>query len=227
MEFSMIGQTQVGNKHNENQDRIIKRKFDEPQLWIIGVADGISGCSFGGSVARFIMEKHLSVDNVFPKAESPVETLRQYLNSLHQSFKSEFKDMYDMLESGATLSLALAESDGTVHCFSCGDSPIFLTKLSNDQYTTEEISISDLDQFGNLTDNFGGFADFKLKYQSLTLSHGEIITITSDGVENGEILLNEKYEKLGFNQMVCSEIISDMLLNPYADDISITAITKK
>ena len=200
MSYSMIGQTHVGNKHLENQDKIISRKFQatssHPELFLIGVADGISQCPYGGSVARYIMEQHLLVDDIFNVAGAPIDILQQYLKNLHKSFKDEFEDMYDMLNSGASLSLALAQDSGTVDCLWCGDSPIFLTKNIDGEFVTKQISIPDNDQMGALTDNFGGFADFNLKHKSLTLFSDEIITVTSDGVENANIMLNEQYENL-------------------------------
>jgi len=226
MSFSMIGQTHVGNKHPENQDRIITREFASKGLSLIGVADGISQCSYGGSVARFIMEQHLTVDEIFISSGSPIEILKEYLKNLHNSFEDEFKDWYDMLESGASLSLALAEKNGTIHCMWAGDSPIFLTEKIDGEFTTQQISTPDHDSVGALTDSFGAFADFELKHKTLQINPRDIVTVTSDGIENADALLNDKYTYLGFSDMVCSTIIDEMLQNPYADDISITAVMK-
>ncbi len=72
--FGLIGNTHVGNIHPENQDRITKRKLDSQlasqEVYIIGVADGISQCSFGASVTDWIIEKHLAVDTIFKVARS-------------------------------------------------------------------------------------------------------------------------------------------------------------
>ena len=71
--YKTIGGSRCGRKHVENQDRIILRTFpqadDGAAIHLIGVVDGISGSPFGASVARWLVEKHLAVDDVFHSAD--------------------------------------------------------------------------------------------------------------------------------------------------------------
>ena len=124
-DFALIGNTHVGNIHTENQDRLIMRALSSQlvnqRVYIIGVADGISQCSFGASVARWIIEKHLAVDAIFKVAGKPIGSqFENYLRELYGIFQNEFSDFEDMLSSGATLSAASA-SGRHADCFWAGD----------------------------------------------------------------------------------------------------------
>ena len=229
-DFTLIGKTHVGNMHAENQDRITKRKLDSQlanrEVYIIGVADGISQCSFGGSVARWIIEKHLAVDPVFEVTGKPLATqFENYLRELYGIFQDEFSDFEDMLSSGATLSAAIAAGPHA-DCFWAGDSPIYYSELINDGYLTKRISKPDIDTSGLLTDCFGAHAEFRLKHNSVEMRTGSVLTITSDGAALDADLLSHLYNTLGFDEAVNEEVMSLSLAGQYADDVSFVAICR-
>ena len=132
-----IGATHVGKKHTENQDCIIHRCLSDDQTAsVIAVADGISGSAFGASVARWLLDKRLSEDDIFDPAKASTERqVEEYLHELRESFRNEFDDLPEMLSSGASLSLA-AFKQSEVHCFWVGDCPIYETVALSEGYET-------------------------------------------------------------------------------------------
>ena len=225
-----IGNTHVGNIHTENQDRIIMRALSSQlvnqRVYIIGVADGISQCSFGASVARWIIEKHLAVDAIFKVAGKPIGSqFENFLRELYGIFQNEFSDFEDMLSSGATLSAASA-SGRHADCFWAGDSPIYYSQLTNEGYLTKRISKPDIDRNGLLTDCFGANAEFRLQHQGVEMNSGCILTITSDGAALDAYLLSRLYDTLGFDEAVTEEVMSHSLASQYADDVSFVAICR-
>ncbi len=230
MEFGLIGSTHVGNIHPENQDRITKRKLDSQlasqEVYIIGVADGMSQCSFGASVAHWIIEKHLAIDPIFKVAGKPIGSqFENYLRELYGIFQDEFSDFEDMLSSGSTLSAASA-SGCNADCFWAADSPIYYSQLTNEGYLTKRISKPDVDTNGLLTDCFGANAEFRLKHQSFEMCNGCILTITSDGAALDADLLSHLYNTLGFDEAVTEEVMSLSLASQNADDLSFVAICR-
>jgi len=227
-EFFFIGDTHVGKLHSENQDRIVKRELYVPssneKIYLIGVADGISQCSYGASVARWLTEKHLASDTIFKVGgETVAVELRLYLEKLYTQFQEEFADFEDMLASGASLSIACA-TGFYAHCFWAGDSPIYYTKKKAFGYETVQVSLPDTDLNGLLTDCFGANSPFRLKYQRLDMAKDFILTITSDGVKLDASLLNNFFERFGFTERVTKEVMKVSLSIPRADDVSLVAL---
>ncbi len=215
----------MGRRHKENQDRVLARTIEwEPSpVYLIAVADGISGCSYGGSVARFLIEKRLQQDTIFdPCGGTLSEQFEQYLSTVAKSFREEFADMEDMLASGATLSAAVMMGD-CADCFCVGDSPIYISRQqSNPGFATTRISRPDHDG-KDLTDHFGGSAPFKVKHLNLTLNPGDVITITSDGAIHDADILSRSYASIGLNQTFLGEVRDLALRSRFPDDISIAA----
>lgn len=218
----------VGRKHKENQDRALARviPWAPTPLCLLAVADGISSCQFGASVARFIVERHLGTDTIFkPDGPSVVEQLRQYLVALNREFHDEFSDMEDMQASGASLSGAVLYGD-MADCLWVGDSPIYILRHSVAGFASEMIMRPD--KKGNaLTDHFGGAAPFELKHRHVTLSPGDILTITSDGVVHDEGLLGDAYTRLGFSQAFLDDVKNRAYRSPVCDDISVVACQRR
>ncbi|MFO7901230.1 MAG: protein phosphatase 2C domain-containing protein [Planctomycetota bacterium] len=133
----LICETCKGRIHEENQDRVVARCPSENfPFSLIAVADGISSCAFGGSVARWVVEQHLSTDEISLPPDVDIETVfRNYLTTLNEQFRAEFADLPEMLESGACLSMAVNRANET-HCFWVGDGPIYETKQQNGRYVT-------------------------------------------------------------------------------------------
>jgi hypothetical protein len=222
---SFIHESHVGHVHAENQDRVLTRELcGDPTIDLVAVADGISRCAFGASVARWLIEMHLAEDDLAAFTEEGFgERMRQYLLSLNDLFRKEFADLTEMLESGASISLA-AHCAGETHCFWVGDSPIYETVLRRGNYVTRQISAPDRAEGGNaITDWFGGTSPFNLKHVQPSPA-ASIITITSDGSVHGADMLSEAYRRFGFSQDVAEEVVREGLLNPEADDVSVVAM---
>ena len=222
--YSVLSMSAVGRKHKENQDRALARTipWTPTPLYLLVVADGISSCVYGGSVARFIVERHLAVDEIFHPEGQPIgDQLKDYLVALNKSFHNEFSDMEEMQASGASLSVAVVCGD-VADCFWVGDSPIYISRQIPTGFESELILIPDKD--GNaLTDHFGGAAPFNLTHRHLTLAVGDILTITSDGVVHDSDLLSRSYARIGFNQAFLNEVKDRANRSPVSDDISLVA----
>jgi hypothetical protein len=216
--------TQAGRIHNDNQDRAMARTIAGLEdLCLIAVADGISSCAFGGSVANWLIHEHLAVDPIELHSDTSQEfQLRAYLESLHTLFREAWAEFPEMLCSGCCLSLA-TNFRGETHCFWVGDSPIFSTAIIDGQFRTEQVSIPDSPGGSVITDWFGGTSRFHLKHVQL-FAPLAIVTITSDGANHDAQMLNATYQQHGFSQRVPEEVIREALLNPHADDVSIAAM---
>ncbi len=213
-----------GRKHKENQDRALARamSWSPSPLYLLAVADGISSCRYGASVARYIVERHLQTDAIFQQGDKPIgDQLRAYLTALNRSFHDEFSDMEDMQASGASLSIAVLSVD-TADCLWAGDSPIYISRQRAGGYDTEMILRPDKKD-NALTDHFGGAAPFDLKHVRLTLRLGDILTITSDGAVHDADLLSDAYARHGFTAAVLDEIRDRAYRSPTCDDISVAA----
>ncbi|MFO7904148.1 MAG: protein phosphatase 2C domain-containing protein [Planctomycetota bacterium] len=219
-----ICETCKGRIHEENQDRVVARCPSEIfPFSLIAVADGISSCAFGGSVARWVVEQHVATDYIPLFPDVGTETVfRNYLATLNEQFRAEFADLPEMLESGACLSMAVNRANET-HCLWVGDAPIYETKQQNGRYITKLISRPDVLDEKCVTDWFGGTSPFELKHVQLS-RETEIVTITSDGVIHDANMLNSAYEELGFTHALAKAVQEESLRNPRADDVSIVAM---
>ncbi len=216
--------THVGRIHHENQDRAIARTIvGAEDLSLIAVADGISSCPFGGSVANWVINEHVAIDSIELAAGVSQESqLRDYLEGLSTEFRKSWADFPEMLMSGCCLSLA-THYRGETHCFWVGDSPIFSTAVIDGQYTTEQVSTPDSPGGSVINDWFGGTSRFRLKHIRLS-SPCSIVTITSDGAKYDAPMLSTAYQQLGFCDRLSEEIVREALLDPHADDVSISAM---
>ena len=229
---SIFGRTQVGKTHADNQDEILIRKInrvDAPhEIHLIGVADGISRCPYGGSVARWIMRKHLESAEVFPKGENDIGArFMTFIRGLHVKFLAEFADLPDMLSSGASLSLAVLWDDVAV-CGWAGDCPIFLSVPLGRKLTTTQVSLPDIDRVSHaLTDCFGANLPFNFKVKELAVPHGGILTIASDGAQSDAFTLNDLYQKKSSNLTCLQTVIDAARKYPTCDDVSIVACKRE
>ena len=89
MNFSTCQTTEGGRKSStrrtENQDRILIRKLPvgDGAGFLLVVADGVSQTSNGGSVANWLVEKHLKEDAIeFPSDRVPVLSMKDFLENL-------------------------------------------------------------------------------------------------------------------------------------------------
>ncbi len=227
--YTVMGKTHVGHTHAENQDRILKRcivtPHDQEDIYLLGVVDGISGARHGGSVAKWLVEQHLEVDEIFDldSSESVFEQFHSYLLELREKFRAEFAKIPDMLESGAALCIACLQGDRGV-CFWLGDSPAFLTQAKGKKKTTLQLTTPDYDRItGSLTDWFGDRPPFNIKRNEFAMSSGDILTVTSDGAQCDEYVLSDLYKREPFMPVTLQGVIKAALRYPRSDDVSIVA----
>jgi len=227
MNYEMIGASRCGKKHAENQDRIVRRVLSTEDAanpaCLIAVVDGVSSSAFGASVARWIAETHLDSDQILdPTRGNVAEQLRGYLSQLHQRFRDEFEDLAEMLTSAASIGVAVA-AENTAHVLWAGDSPVYMTDCREQSYKTARISFPHVDPKGALVKCFRGDSPFEFDYRELTIQPGDIVTMTSDGAVHEETMLNELYQREGFDERVCHEVVETALRQPHSDDVSIVA----
>ena len=222
----MIGDSHVGKKHRENQDRIVLRELGPSEspssACLIAVVDGASCSAFAASLARWIADLHLAVDPVFDAAQADTaQSLAAYLNGLHGQFVEEFEDIDEMLQSAASISLAVIHA-ATADVLWTGDSPVFWTTGGVGNRKTTRLSTPHNEGRG-LTKCFCGMHPCEFDQVRIPLSDGDIVTVMSDGAIHEETLLSGLFERFGFRQEACREILDEGLSHPHADDVSIAA----
>jgi serine/threonine protein phosphatase PrpC len=228
----MFGKTHVGKTHADNQDEIVIRKITRVsipnEIYLIGVADGISRSSYGGSVARWLVRNHFECDAIFLDAGTDIgNQFEAYLHGIHAQFLKEFGGMPDMLSSGASLSMACLWDEFAI-CLWAGDCPVFMTVPQGRELTTRQISIPDTHRVSHeLTDCFGAHMPFSIKRRELTVPHGGILTITSDGAQSDEFTLNDLYGRMPVSPTCMQDVIDTALKYPKCDDVSIVACKRE
>lgn len=206
----------------ENQDRILSRRLrhGKREIALIGVADGISRCPCGGKVAAYLIEGHLARQRIFNDGGASLATqLADYLGNLHARFYEQFSDDFHMLESGATLSVALLE-ENVAHCFWVGDSPVFVARPKGSGFSVAQISVPDT--AGRLlTDCFGAGAPFQLKRRRVALQRGDVLVVASDGGIRDESILADLLNTHGVTRAFLRAVKKHASRAEYFDDASI------
>lgn len=193
---------------------------EKKEIGLIGVADGISRCPYGGRVAAYLIDRHLARQRIFNDSGAPLPAqLGDYLANLHTRFYEQFGDDFQMLESGATLSLALLE-ENAAHCFWVGDSPLFLARANGPAFTVTQISVPD--SAGRLlTDCFGAGAPFRLKRRRVALQAGDVLVVASDGGMRDENVLADLLNAHGVTRAFLRAVKKQASCAEYFDDASI------
>lgn len=232
MDFSSCQFTEAGRKpppkRAENQDRVLCRLLPvgESNGLLMAVADGITNCPSGGSVANWVVMRHLAVDSIdFPGNQSPTESLGDYLKNLQLRFIDEFSapEYEGMLASGATLSVALLH-DHKADCFWAGDSPIYHSRPLGKAYETQLLTRPDHEQDGSLSNCFGSHSSFSLRHCHVGLNVGDILTVTSDGIQVDVFSVSQIYMTHGFGNDALREMLRLSKQNRrFWDDLSVTA----
>lgn len=200
-----------GGKHVENQDAVGVREISDNRL-ILVVADGIGSHAYGGSVARWIAEKHFMVDAI-PKS------LNEYLAALHRKFQTDFEDLNEMLESGASLSLAEVGIN-FADIYWAGDSPVFHTRLNPSPATTL-VAEPHSGAGGALTECFTGSRSFSPSHRRIELHPGDILTLASDGFIIDESSLSYESSNGGLTQAGIDTMLEASVASPNSDDASV------
>lgn len=227
-DFVTIGKTHVGRTHAENQDRILMRRLVNPgggpHIHLLGVVDGVSGTRCGGSVARWLVEQHLATDLIFDDSgKDAFDQFQDYLLGLREKFRSEFITMPDMLGSAAAMSMVCLCGDQG-GCFWVGDCPAFLTSGKGKKMETVQLTVPDYDTVTRgLTDWFGAYSAFNLKRKYFGMSPSDILTVTSDGAQCDEYVLNDLYRKNPVAPETLQRVVEAALRHPRSDDVSIVA----
>jgi serine/threonine protein phosphatase PrpC len=225
-EYQIIGDTQAGNRHPENQDRIVRRLLHnsgETIGCLVAVIDGVSTSAFGTSIARWIGGR-LDRDALTPDAgDITTETLRNYWRTLHDEFQSEYDDLSEMLESAACVSAAWAIGE-RLDVLWAGDSPIYLTRETQHGYQTTRVSVPHRGtQLHHITKSFCGAAPFEPDVREFSFAIGDIVTILSDGAFHEEMQLSELYESGEFHDDVCTKVTRESVALAHSDDTSMVA----
>ncbi len=226
-ESSMFGITRCGKKHSENQDCILQRAIDTGEsgtVCLLGVADGISGSAYGGSVARWLFERHIAVDPLFGKPAMPVgRQMESALVDLAEAFRAEFASNETMLGSGAAFAVAAVHGD-VAECFWAGDVAMYINRGAR-KYAGEQITEPDLNRFRELT-NWFGKAPSSPHHVTVTLDKGDVLTIASDGANIDQYVLQEFYRKHGPGKSTLKTIVELALRSPRADDVSLSVLVR-
>lgn len=203
--------SRTGRKHAENQDSIGVRELSASRCLLV-VSDGISSHAYGGSVARWIVEKHLMVDAI-------PDSLGDYLAELHAKFYRDFDDVNDMLESGASVSLVDINKN-VAEIYWAGDSPVFHTRQTPSPLTTL-IAKPHSGASGALTSCFVGTRPFAPSHSRVELQGGDVLTLASDGFVVDAASLSYEASHGGFSQAKIDTLLDWSVSEPGSDDASV------
>jgi serine/threonine protein phosphatase PrpC len=206
----------------ENEDRVLARRFRHAgeKIALIGVSDGVSCCPAGGKVAAYLIDRHFARDPIFSDgAKCAAMQLSDYVTDLHTRFYNEWENNSDMLESGATLSIALLHGH-TADCYWVGDSPILVARRNGKGYVTTQISVPDTS--GRLlTDCFGAGAPFDLKRSRVSLRGDDVLAVATDGAMRDATLFGKLLDEHGATRKVLRAIRRQVRTAEYFDDASV------
>jgi len=231
MNYASLQMSEPGRKppprRPDNQDRLLCRTLNVQGSdgFLLAIADGITNCPSGGSVANWVVTKHLGIDAIdFPLPQSPSESLRQYLEGLHLLFTDEFSapEYEGMLASGATLSVVLMHGH-TADCLWAGDSPIYHSRLVRKDYETRLLTRPDHERDGSLSNCFGAHASFSLRHCQIDLNAQDILTVTSDGIQVDGLGISHVYNTHGFTKDAMREMFRLSRQSRFWDDLSVAA----
>jgi len=223
--YQLYSATAKGKAHRENQDSAISRVIPWPgppgNIYLAGVADGVTLTPFGGWVARWIARR-LMQDPVFAAGGGPLaEQLAAYLKGAHQAFLAEFSRNEDMLCSASTLSLAAIQGNCAA-CFWVGDSPIYLTTRVAKAFATRRVSFPDVHpRLMSLTATFSGDV-FAPHHEPIQMKKGDVLTLATDGLIQGEARINELYTLQGVSQRTVDTMIAESVPFRHSDDCTIS-----
>ena len=214
-----------GARVAENQDRIFVRAWEQAgeHMTLLGVADGVTNCPFGGSVARWVAEKLALPDYVPGLGGDPGNALASMLVRLYHEFQAEFAENADMLKSACTLSVAWM-LPGTLACAWVGDSPIFLLTPAGKVFHGEMLSRPDVNRTNlSLTDCFGNHAPGRFKSVVRPCPPGAVVVVASDGAQLDEASLSHTLPMLGFQRKWLDSLLDPIRRQSVYDDISVVA----
>lgn len=208
-----------GGRVAESQDYHVARALDSSIL--IGVADGVTNCAYGGSVARWVMDRYLAVDPILKGNEGLHDALPVYLKDLYDLFKQEFVDMTDMLDSACTVCAACIDA-GTVSFCWVGDSAGFVIRGGTRGANAHQFTRPDVDApTGKLSDCFGNHAPCTFKIESTPIEEGDVIVVATDGAKLDPSILAETFRQHGFKQEWLNELAFYAQSARFHDDITI------
>jgi serine/threonine protein phosphatase PrpC len=196
---------------------------DSRPLTLIAVADGISNCPYGGSVARYVVDRHLSRDTITLPGAGAAEGLAGYLRALHDEFRREFADSPDMLASGCTVTAAALCGPILSYCW-VGDSPLFVIRNTPKGWAARQLTRPDTDRLRVLTDCFGHGCPGVFKCGDLRLNPDDVVIAATDGACLDEFLLESSLAALEFSDAWLEELARPAQSARFHDDISIIAL---
>ncbi len=211
----------------ENRDRVLCREVsiaDSSGLLLV-IADGTTRSPNGGSVANWLVEKHLKDDSIsFPRGREPALSLQDHLELLYVQFKAEFAapEYEGILNSAATLSAVLFHGQ-VADCLWAGDSPIYHSRKTRKGYDTQLLTRPDHDKFRHLNNCFGADLPFALHHCCVQLVADDIVTVTSDGILVDDYTLGRIYDSKGFGMPAIQEMLRISRRAPFWDDLSVVA----
>jgi len=222
--YRLYSGTEKGNKNIENQDGLISKVIDWPKpmgnIYLVGVADGVSKTPFGGSVANWLSNS-FNNDTIFLAQMGTLsEQFLKYLGLLHELFLFDYENSTDMCRSASTLSIAAIQGS-YAECFWVGDSPIYLTAGSSSNRKTKLINSLDLDGNNQLTSVFSGLA-FRPKHRQVRLEKDDVLTIATDGLRLNKNQINHTYMEQGINTKTIDDMIDFSKGFKKSDDCTIS-----
>ena len=159
-----------GRKHIENEDAVDILRLDDDS-YLMMVADGIGSHRLGGSVARWFVARLQEVGH-----RLHTHSLDDILRELTADFRDAFDDLQQMLESGASVSVAHVRKQRAEIAWA-GDSPIFHANGSGGEVRTTRVSTLDHNELGHLTNYFSG--EHSTTFHRLALSLPPPVTCSS------------------------------------------------
>jgi serine/threonine protein phosphatase PrpC len=223
--YQLIHASVMGRDKNSNQDAVCIREVTiegetEPGC-LIAVMDGVTKCSYGGAVARWISAS-LSDWKVVVKPAAIERQLTDWLNETHARYMDELGHNEDWRTSAATLTLAVL-FNGRYAGFWMGDSPVYVARTDGTQRKTEVLTRPHQDTMRRLTRIFTGEMTPDPEFFSGDFTPGTTITLASDGFaaiwDSGSLAEQLKpWTESGLNP------VEHLMEMPFRDDATFVAV---
>ena len=219
IEFEITSASRVGCVRRQNEDMILvdshfvrnrdyatTATLKSEDRYIIAVADGMGGHNAGEVASELVMSnlKFFIGDLPLGMSSDEIEkTMRDWLNSIHQTVNGRGRSNHDMLQMGTTL-VGLLYYGKRYFWMNCGDSRLYRLRNGELEQLTTDHSLNNVNgekKHSNILTNCIGAGG--------ETAYFDFMEITDDFLAGDTYLLCSD----GLNDMVSDDIIKEQLLN--------------
>lgn len=241
-----VSVTDVGKRRQLNQDIVFASEQALgrlPNVFI--VADGMGGHNAGDYASRYTVEVIISEISLSDRLDCN-DIIREAIESANKKIREAAK-ADDALSGMGTTVVVATFKDGILHVANVGDSRLYVIGKDIRQITRDHSLVEEMVRMGGIdrasarnhpdkniiTRAIGAQESVEVDFFDVTLEHGDIVLMCSDGLtnmlEDQEILsillreeeISKKADLLisAANQNGGRDNIAVILMEPFADDV--------